>query len=358
MNLYVGSTQEYAGKTLLSLALAKIWTGRGLSVGYVKPMGKIPAMEDGRLVDEDASFLAKELGLPPPPEAACPVVVTQDLLISAYRGQPLRLRERVARSVEEAAARWEVLLLGGAANLRDGIFLGLSPLEIIRSFDCGVLLVDRFDGERSMDQILWASQVLGRRLLGVVLNRVSPAQEAFVRDPVVPHLASKGIRVFGAVPVDPLLDSVSVAALAAALSATVEAGAGRLDTMIERFCVGAMDAESALRTFRRIPRKAVVTGGSRADIQLAALETDTRCLVLTGGVPPGDPIRHWAEERGIPILACREDTMATLERLEKLLGRQRIREREKVERGVGLIDAHVDAGAILSALEKCGGMGA
>lgn len=352
MMLYVGSTQEYSGKTLLSLALAKLWAARGRSVGYVKPLGKLPAVEEGRLVDDDASFLAKELGLPFPPEAVCPAVITQDLLMAAYRGEPLRLREKVERAVRDAAARRDVLLLGGAANLRDGIFLGLCPLELIRTFDCAALLVDRFDGERSMDQILWASRVLGERLLGVVLNRIAPAQEAFVRDPVAPHLASRGIRVFGAVPVDPLLDSVSAGVLAAALPATVEAGAGRLDAMIERFCVGAMDVESALRTFRRIPRKAVVTGGARADIQLAALETDTRCLVLTGGVPPGDPIRRRAEERGIPVLVCREDTMSTVERLEKLVGRQRIREKAKVERGVALIDSHVDVAGILAALTE------
>src|SRR5512143_953013 len=153
-----------------------------------------------------------------------------------------------------------------------------------------------------MDQVLWAARILGDRLLGVVLNHVDKAREIFVRDMVRPFFEARGIRTYGAVPADPLLDSVSVAALAAALPATVEWGTDRLDTMIERFCVGAMDVESALRVFRRIPRKAVITGGSRADIQLAALETDTRCLVLTGGIPPNDLIRHKAEEKRVAIL--------------------------------------------------------
>ncbi len=350
MNLYVASTSGNSGKTLVALGLAKIWAGRGVSVGYVKPLGKIPVVEDGVLVDEDAAFLARELGLPGPPEAACPVVITQDLVISAYRGDLAGLRERVARSVAGASARCDVLLLGGAANLRDGIFLGLSPLDLVEAHDCRVLLVDRFRGEMSMDQVLWAAGILGDRLLGVVLNRVDPERETFVRDMVRPFFESRGIRTYGAMPVDPLLDSVSVRALAAALSATVEWGDDRLDTMIERFCVGAMDVESALRVFRRMPRKAVVTGGSRADIQLAALETDTRCLVLTGGVSPNDLILHKAEERGVPVLVCRDETMAAVERFEKLLGRMRIREREKIARGVGLVSAHVDAAGILAAL--------
>jgi hypothetical protein len=352
MNLYIASTSGYSGKTLLALALSRIWSDGGVSVGYVKPLGKIPVVEQGRIVDGDALFLAKELGLPGPLEDVCPVVITQDLVMAAYRREPLRLREQVGRAVEKAASRVDVLLLGGAANLRDGFFLGLSPLDIISSLDCRVLLVDRFEGEKSMDQVLWAAGILGKRLLGIVLNHVAASQEAFVRDVVRPYIEAGGIRVFGAIPADPLMDSVSVAALAAALPASVECGRGRMDTMIERFCVGAMDVENALRVFRRIPRKAVVTGGMRADIQYAALQTDTRCLVLTGGIPPHELVRHRAESLGVPVLVTKEDTMATVERFEQLLGRLRIREKVKIDRGVALVGENVDVGGVQAALKE------
>jgi hypothetical protein len=80
--------------------------------------------------------------------------------------------------------------------------------------------------------------------------------------------------------------------------------------MIERFCVGTMDVEHALRIFRGIPRKAVVTGGFRTDIQLAALETDTLALVLTGGVAPHDIILAKAREKGVAVLKVAEDTFS------------------------------------------------
>lgn len=354
MRLYIASTSEYAGKTLFALALARLWEEAGVAVRYLKPLGKIPVMEDGRVVDEDASFLARELRLPGPPESVCPVVITQDLVVAAYRGERLGLRDRIRSAAEDAASPGEVLLLGGAANLRDGTFLGLSPLDLIDDLDCRVLLVDRFSGEKSMDQILWAAGVLGDRLLGVAFNRVPPPQVAFLRETVAPFLAARGIRVFGAVPSDPVLDSVSVRALAEGLSAEAACGEEHLDAMIERFCVGAMDVDSALRVFRRVPRKAVVTGGHRADIQLAALETDTRCLVLTGGVGPNELIRSRAREKGVPVLVVQEDTLYAIERFEVLLGRIRIREREKISRGVALVGANVDVQGMLSALRGGG----
>jgi len=354
MKLYVASTSSFAGKTLVALALAKLWAREGVSVGYVKPLGKIPVMEGGRAVDEDASFLAGELGLPGPPEAVCPVVITQDLVMAAYRGERRSLKDLILRAVSEAASRADALLLGGAANLRDGIFLGIPPLALISELDCRVLLVDKFSGEKSMDQILWAAGELRERLLGVVFNRVAPGQEAFLRETVLPYFTARNLRVFGAVPSDAVLDSVSVRRLSESLSADIACGEEVLDTMIERFCVGAMEVDSALRVFRRIPRKAVITGGHRADIQLAALETDTCCLVLTGGVAPNEHILARAQEARVPILVVQEDTLFTVEKFENLMGRLRIREKEKIERGVNLVRANVDTGGILAALRGGG----
>jgi len=353
MKLYIASTTSFAGKTLLALALGKIWGEKGVRVGYVKPLGKIPVTEGGRLVDEDASFLARELSLEGPPEAACPAVITQDMVMAAYRGEDLKLRGRISAAVHDAEARSEVLLLGGTANLRDGAFLGLSPVELIVNYDCRVVLLDRFEGEKSMDQVLWAAGALGPRLLGVVFNRVAAAQASFVRGTVVPFLDARGVRVLGAVPLDTLLDSVSVGALAASLSASVVAGGeAAAGAMIERFCVGAMDVEHALRVFRGIPRKAVLTGGYRTDIQLAALETDTVCLVLTGGVSPNEIILARAREKGVAILTVPDDTMTAVERFEGLLGRLRIREPEKIRRGVDLVRGAVSTDVLLELCRK------
>jgi uncharacterized protein len=200
-----------------------------------------------------------------------------------------------------------------------------------------------------MDQVLSAAEALGPRFLGVVFNRVQPAQEKFVRETVIPFFRARGMRVLGAVPLDPVLGSVSVGALAEYLSASVVCG-GEDDgkAMIERFCVGAMDVEHALRVFRGISRKAVVTGGYRTDIQLAALETDTVCLVLTGGVAPNELILARAREKGVALLTVAEDTMATVDRFESLLGRLRIREPEKIRRGIDLVRASVDTAGLLS----------
>ena len=76
------------------------------------------------------------------------------------------------------------------------------------------------------------------------------------------------------------------------------------------------------------PNKAVITGGDRPDIQLAAMETSTRCLILTGNIRPEAQIISRAEEEGIPILSTHHDTMTTIERIEGFFGKTRFTRRK------------------------------
>jgi BioD-like phosphotransacetylase family protein len=119
-----------------------------------------------------------------------------------------------------------------------------------------------------------------------------------------------------------------------------------MEELVENFSIGAMDVDSALKYFRRTPNKAVITGGHRSDIQLAALETSTKCLVLTGDLLPNSLIISKARLSGVPLISVKHDTLATVELLEGMLGKARIREESKVARARQLMDAYFDYGLL------------
>ncbi len=96
--------------------------------------------------------------------------------------------------------------------------------------------------------------------------------------------------------------------------------------------VGAMSVDTALTYFRHKLNKAVITGGDRPDIQLAALETSTRCLILTGNLRPNPLIINRAEESGVAILMSKHDTMTTVQIAEQTMSRTRFHQEKKVER--------------------------
>ena len=91
--------------------------------------------------------------------------------------------------------------------------------------------------------------------------------------------------------------------------------------LVENLMVGAMCVDPAPLYFNLRADKAVITRGDRADIQLGALETPTKCLILTGGIKPLPSILQRAEEKRVPIIVVGKDTPTTLSELEESLSR-------------------------------------
>jgi BioD-like phosphotransacetylase family protein len=96
---------------------------------------------------------------------------------------------------------------------------------------------------------------------------------------------------------------------------------------------------------------AVVTGGDRADIQLAALETSTQCLILTGHLAPQPFIVSRAEDLEIPILSVDLDTLATVEIIDRAFGQVRLQEPIKISCARELFGHHCEIDRLISLLE-------
>lgn len=111
-----------------------------------------------------------------------------------------------------------------------------------------------------------------------------------------------------------------------------------------------MNVNSALKYFRKGRNMAVVTGGDRADIQLAALETSTQCLILTGQVPPIQEVISRAEDLEIPILSVDLDTLTTVEIVDRAFGKVRVNEPIKVQCMSRLMSEYFDTQRLVTDL--------
>jgi len=131
-----------------------------------------------------------------------------------------------------------------------------------------------------------------------------------------PSSRGAGFRSTGCSLSERELSGVTIAELADELGASVLVDNGQ-DGYVERFTVGAMGSDSALRHFRRTRDAAVITGGDRAEIHTAALEGPRRPLSHPYRRPPApSAIVGQASEKGVPILAVQTDTLTTVERAE------------------------------------------
>ncbi len=347
VTLYIGSSDTYAGKTLTSIVLGTRWQRQGRRVGYLKPIGLLPVSVSGAPSDEDALFVAKSLKLDIPPADLCPILMTRGV---CHLDQAAA-RERVAKAFATASKGADVVIVSGTGSyLSRGSMVGLSGNQIAALLDAKVLLIGKCESYLDADGILATRQAVGDRLVGAFLNLVPPRTKDEIQNDVVPCLEAAGMAVFGMVPKDPVLHSVTVSELAAATGGQFLTGEQSADEMVENFVVGAMGVEYALRYFRRTARKCVITGGDRSDIQLAALETPTRCLVLTGDLRPSHTVLARAEELGVPVLLVKDDTLGTVTTIDEMLGKLRVREPRKIDHAIDQFEAGLDLAKLDRAL--------
>lgn len=342
ISLYVGSTSGYTGKTLITMGLGHKFRKDGLRVGYIKPVGILPAKVNDVLTDNDAWRIYRALGLEDPLSEICPVVLTPDLEVKSYRGDIKGLMPKILKSFSRLSKDKDVMLIGGYGSIYTGSYLGLRGLDVIKRLNARVVLVVKYEGEYIVDYVLQAKRDLRDRFLGVILNKVSLELKQSANEYAVPFLMRKGVDVLGMIPHDSIVGSITVEELNEMLGAKVLCCHDKLGNFVEHFLIGAMQADKAMEYFRKTRNNAVIVGGDRADIQLSAIEAGSVCLILTGELYPGEIILSRAEQKDIPILIVREDTYSIAKKLEKLSVRLRLRDKGKVERGMNLVQENVD----------------
>jgi hypothetical protein len=114
--------------------------------------------------------------------------------------------------------------------------------------------------------------------------------------------------------------------------------------------VGAMTIDSGIDYFNRKSNKVAVIRGERADMQLAALETSTKSLILTNNVRPLSQVLYQAENKHIPVVVSPEDTGQAMMNIEQVLSKVTFNSLEKLEKFEKIIDQHLDLKSIYSQL--------
>lgn len=349
--ILVVSSERYSGKSSLAVGIALELRDRGFSVGYMKPVGAYPVKVGNEKVDEDAYFMRETLKLKDSLDDISPYFLTWDTMTRHMRKQSDDPPARVRDSFDRIAKDKDIVLVEGAQNFVHGRILGLSAVELSLLLDADVLLLDTFNEELTVDRILSAQAFFAKRFAGVVLNWVPERRIDFCRNLLTRYMSSHDINIYGSIPTDNVLRSITVGDMARALNGEIVCARDKADELIESMMVGAMGQEQALRLFRKQANKVVITGGDRSDIQMAALETPTKALILTGGHRPSPLVLGQAEEMGVPIILVDYDTATTVEMVEAAIGHQKVHSPAKIERIRGFVREGLDLDLLL---EKTG----
>jgi len=356
--LLIGSCEPFSGKSALVLGIAKKIISSQKKVRLGKPLAtcieltNLPSMAYEGLIDDDVKFISATLG-----------IEEKNLISSVGLLDNISAEKRIYNKDLTPGRGFEQIkellnddfnginILEAAGSLHEGLVYGLSLPQLAKALNSKVIVVNLWEDSKSVDALLDAKNQLGDFFAGVVLNSVVPSELEKIKEKIIPSLNELGIEVFGVMPKSPLLRSVTVGELIRRLKAKVICCPDKDQLLVETLSIGAMGVNSAMEFFRRRRNMAVVTGADRTDIQLAALEASTQCLILTGIGDPLPQLIHRAEELEVPILKVDIDTLASVEVIEQAFGHVRLHESIKASYAIQLVQENVNINGILEKID-------
>jgi uncharacterized protein len=306
--IYVTSIKKGAGKTMVCAGLGRQLQKDGKKVGFFKPVlaaGNQPPAGN----DSDALFMKNILGLKESAEVLCPAF-----------GKESNLAERLRQAFALVARDRDVMLI-------EGLPYGESE-KIIAALDARVLIIEEYPGRPAPETY----KKSGNNLLGVIINKVPASRLARVSSEWSSSLGKAGINLLGVIPEDRGLAAITVAELARSLGGTVLNAQERSNELVESVMIGAMAVDSGLDYFGRRSNKAVLVRGERPDMQIAALQTSTRCLVIGGGAEPIPAVRQQAENKHVPLITVKGSTSDSAAALEEAVSGAKFNQEKKLAR--------------------------
>ena len=328
--LYITSLEGAAGKTTVGAGLGKHLMASGNKVGFLKLLTTDAEGSPAGNADSDAVFMKRILALKEPIEVLCLVISRQDNLVSD-------IKEAYAK----VAKGKDVVIVEGAGG-RDTAYT-----KIVDALDTRVVVVAGYSDELSMASLATDSKDCGAHLLGVVLNKV-PKNHL---ERVAGQVSGSGVSILGVLPEDRALFALTVGELAEHVHGKILNGTDRSGELVENIMLGAMTVDHGPEYFGRKDNKAVIVRGERPDMQLAALETPTTCLVISGDTEPISSVVYGAESQKVPIIITRDDIVATVTDIENALGKTRFNQESKVARLTDIMERYFNFPVVYRGLD-------
>lgn len=328
----ITSTRAGAGKTTVALGQSLQWKENGLKIGYFKPWADRIQYQESDALDKDSVLFAQTLALQQAPHELS-LIYNYPKLAGDNRNTEEELLQSLEERHNQLANDKDCLIVEGPRNCFHGTYAELGAGSIARRLDAETILVAKGDSSLVADRIIACTRLFRSfdvKVRGVIVNRAEDPEH--VHSELEPPLKRKGIEILTVLPEISDLASLTPRLIANGLGASVLAGEEGLDKQIRNTHVGAMTISKALGPMRKFKDIALITGGDRTDMQLAAFEVSINCFILTGGIYPEPTVLAKADDLNVPVLLVSEFTYQTARKIEHMVPTVEARDRDKIRK--------------------------
>jgi len=329
--LYVTSLERNSGKTAVCAGIGKHLLDDGKKIGFIKPV-----ITDNRNLPKeiygDATFMKHTFALEESIDYLCPVISSEG-----------NLTNRIQKALSRVSPGKDVVIV-------EGIY---QP-DLVAALDARAIIVEGYLKELPEAKLINNYPDVGKHLVGVLLNKVPRNQVEHVRGEMSTRFGKDKINILGVLPEERALLTLTIGELAEHIQGEILGYNEESAELAENFMLGALCVDPGPEYFGRKANKVVIVRGERPDMQLAALETSTRCLVLSGNTAPIPAVLQRAEDKKVPIILAKDDTATIVAGIEDALDKTRFNQERKLPKIIEIMEQHFDFKALYRELGLTG----
>ena len=343
---YLCSLRERAGKSFLSIGFIQKLQKEGKRFAYFKPIG-CPHGAYSSKADKDIEFILQTVYKNRSPyDLVCPVSIPDsyyiDLIDTSKKAEYI---EKIKSVYDKIVKDVDYVIVEGAPSIRKFVRVGIDDVSIAKALGITELIyVSPESSDNCIDNIFFTKNYFefrNVRMSGIIFNKIDFEYIARIKELQKNHIAKYNLPVLGIIERRIELFSPRVNEVLEAIGGEFinEIASAGLNNTVETIIIGAMNAQAALKYLRQVKKAAIITGGDRTDLALAALTEDVSVLILTGFIQPDAKVITVANEKNIPIILSPSDTYTTMRNLERV--KPGIQE-EEINLVLELVEKHLD----------------
>jgi BioD-like phosphotransacetylase family protein len=325
--IYVASDKPGSGKTALSTSLSVLFAKQGLSSAVFKLTES---------AEEKEIFTQHQLQF-------SSLLTSKNILDSIELPEDFSVQGLI-NQLNEQTKDFNVLIVE-APN-----YQALDDIaKIARNLNASILKIVNYSPSLNLETFqVWSSAFDGIKSHFLINNATKYSNHSIETNLLAPS-ESLSNQILGVIPENRTLLGLTIDTILNLINGEIIDFNNAPDQshLIKHFMVGGWSLDPGELYFGLLNNKAAIIKGDRPDMQMAALSTNTSCLILTGGMQPNNYVHLQAEDKGIPIILTNHDTVSTMEMLNDSQNYSAFDHPEKLDKFVDLLEQNIDTKSIL-----------
>ncbi len=348
--IYIATSEQNSGKSIITLGLMSMLIGKTAKVGYFRPI--IEDFDEGKC-DNHIETVIGHFGLDISFDDAYAITKSK-LIKKKNKGKIGEVLDLIIEKYKKLEERFDFVLVEGTGFSGEGTAIELDMNVLIaKNLGIPTIIVGSGVGKTleelidSLYLVYDSFKVKDVEVLAIIANKVQLENIKLVTDGLRGNLP-KEVMV-NAIPLISSLNNPTIKEIVDLLDAKVLFGDEFLNNEVGNFSVGAMQLHNYLLHLKE--NALVITPGDRADIILGALQANESAnyptisgIVLTGNILPEDSIIKLIEGLTtiLPIITVEGGTYGITNRLGNIKSKIYADNTQKIETSITTFEKYVD----------------